>query len=148
MRVARLKYFRYIITLLALLQMLLSLLFYQFGRLFFYLDERAEVVPVRSLVSQGGGEDFLIFIGFFLFLILSVFNLIRFKFKVVGIDFFALFIVLSIQLVSLVMIEVASFSLSFDQANGWILKAWFIVYVSLWLTLIIYFFNSKRSSTT
>ncbi|TQV65563.1 hypothetical protein FKG94_28590 [Exilibacterium tricleocarpae] len=135
------KYFRPIIIFLALLQVLLSFLFYKFGSLYFFLDERSEVMPVSSLVSQGGGEDLLIGAGCFLFFILSFFNFIRLKFEVVFFDFFILFIALAVQAVSLVMIEVASFSISIAQVNGWILIAWFIGYASLWLIFFAFSIN-------
>ena len=123
------------ITFLAVLQMLLSLLFYKFGNLFFFLDEQSEVVPVKNLLSQGGGEDLLISVGAFLFFILSVFNFFRFQHKIKLIDCFVLFIILFMQAFSLLMVEVASFSLSFVEMNGWILLLWFFVYACLWLVL-------------
>lgn len=70
MMVINVKYFRSILVLLSLLEFFLSLLFYKFGSLYFFLDERSEVIPVSSLVSQGGGENLLISIGCVLFLIL------------------------------------------------------------------------------
>lgn len=135
------KYFRFIVVFLSLLEMLLSLLFYKFGSLYFFLDERSEVMPVSSLISQGGGEDLLISIGCVLFFILGVFNLIRLKLRFGTTDTFALFITLVVQAVSLAMIEVASFSISVDQVYGWILLAWFIVYAFLWGVLFLSIIN-------
>ncbi len=135
------KYFRFIVIFLAFSETLLSLLFYKFGGLYFYLDERSEVMPVSSLVSQGGGEDLLIGIGCVLFSILGVFNIVRSKFRVGNADIFTLFIVLVVQSVSLAMIEVASFSISIDQAHGWMLSMWFIVYASLWSALFVSIVN-------
>lgn len=142
--VINMKYFRFIVIFLALLEMLLSFLFYRFGGLHFFLDERSEVVPVSSLASQGGGEDLLISIGCVLFFILGVFNIARLKFKVGVADIFSLSTVLVVQAVSLAMIEVASFSVSIDQVHGWILLAWFIVYASLWVALFLSVINKVR----
>lgn len=130
-------YARSIFLFLSLLQALMSFLFYKFGGLYFFLEERSEVYPVNQLVSQGGGEDFFIFVGCFFFFILSVFNIIRFKSKISILDIVVTLFVLSLQALSLMMIEVGSFRLSIEVDNGWILLVWFVVYASLWLFLLI-----------
>ena len=144
--VVNLKYFRFIVIFLSFLEMLLSLLFYKFGNLYFFLDERSEIVAVNSLTSQGGGEDLLISIGCVLFFILGAFNLVRLKRKIGTADIFALFIVLIVQAVSLALIEVASFAISIDQAHGWILSVWLIVYASHWIILFLSIVNKISGS--
>lgn len=137
MMVFNMKYFRFVVVFLSLLEILLSLLFYKFGSLYFFLDQRSEVVPVSSLSSQGGGEDLLVSVGAVLFFILGAFNLFRLRLKVGAADIFVLFIILIIQAISLVMIEVASFSISIAQEHGWVLSVWFVVYTSLWIVFLL-----------
>ncbi|AWB65725.1 hypothetical protein C2869_04400 [Saccharobesus litoralis] len=137
------KNFKPILMLLVLLQVLLSYLFYRFGSLFFFLEERAQVIPVRSLASQGSGEDLLISLGGILFLALSAFYLLNIKSKLRLVDLLALFIVLVLQALFLMMIEVASLSISIMQTKGWILLAWFSVYATLWLVFLVSFVNKS-----
>lgn len=132
------KYFRILIVFFTFAQMLLSFLFHKFGNLFFFLEERSEVAPVNSLVSQGGDEDLLVSVGIFLFFFVAVFFLVRLKSKVGATDILALFAVLAIQAVSLTMVEVASFPISIAQPNGWILQAWLGCYVCLWALLLAF----------
>ncbi len=93
------------------------------------------------MASQGGGEDLLISIGGLLFLVLSVLYSLRIKRKLGLVDLLALLAALVIQAVFLMMIEVASFSISIKQANGWLLVAWFGVYAILWLAVLAYVIN-------
>ena len=141
------KYFRYVCSFLSLIEMLLSFLFYKIGGFYFFMEETFEVVPVSSLASQGGGEDLLIGTGAVLFAILCVFNFLRLRRKVGTADFVVLFLILTVQATFLVVIEVASLSISIAQEHGWILLAWFVVYASLWILFLFSIFQSGRSNT-
>ena len=136
---------RKIVLALSVLQSLISLLFYKFSGLYFFLEERAELYPVNQLRSQGGNEDFLIAIGFILFLVLAFFNLLRFRKLFLTLDIVALLFTLLLQGLTLSLIEVGSFEQSLKVDHGWILLAWLIGYGSLWLVLIFSFiYKSER----
>jgi hypothetical protein len=127
---------RIIIVVLSFLLSIISLLFYHYSGLFFFLEERAEIYPVNQLRSQGGDENALIAIGFILFLMLGFFNLLRQKTQIKLLDIGVLSFVLFIQGLALSMIEVGTFQSSFQVENGWILMSWCLVFIGLWLTLV------------
>jgi lysylphosphatidylglycerol synthetase-like protein (DUF2156 family) len=135
------KLIRFTVVFLSLVEMLLSLLFYTLGSLYFFLEERSEVVSVSRLASQGGGENLLISLGVALFLVLLCFNLVRLKSAFGILDALALFSILAVQALALAMIEVASFSISIGQTHGWILLAWLMIYAVLWVVLTASFIN-------
>jgi lysylphosphatidylglycerol synthetase-like protein (DUF2156 family) len=135
------KLIRLTVVFLSLVEILLSLLFYKLGSLYFFLEETSEVLPVSRLASQGGGENLLISLGGALFLVLLFFNLVRLKSAFGILDALALFSILAVQALALAMIEVASFSISISQTHGWILSAWFVIYAVLWAVLAVSMIN-------
>ncbi len=129
--------FRYAFATLSAVQALMSYLFAKFGGLFFFLEETSEIYPVREMVSGGSEDDFGITVGFFLFSLLAVFHLFRFRRKVDRFDNTAVLIVLSVQAVYLAMIESGSFALSIRSEYGWILASWLTTYGIFWISLLL-----------
>jgi len=125
------------ILLLSLLLALVSLLFGQYSELYFFLEERDGVSPVSEMQSQGGDESFSIVLGLGLFLVLAMFNLARSKTPFTLLDKAALLFVLLLQGAALVLVEIASFKLSLQAPNGWILMTWILLYISLWMTFLV-----------
>jgi len=124
------------ILVLSSLLALISLLFFLFSDLYYFNAERADILPLSELKSQGGNEGFFIALGFGLFFALALFNGFRIKSPIMPMDIGILLFMLLVQGLVLSLVEVGSFSLSLQAHNGWILLAWFLVYVGLWLSLI------------
>ena len=131
---------------LSLLLSLLSVLFYKYSGLYFYLDERSEISPVNALKSQGGDENYLIAAGFVLFLLLAVLLVLRHKRPLSMLDFAACILAMLFQGFALLMVEVGSFKLSAQAHNGWILVIWFLTYTGLWIATFSALVTRARSS--
>lgn len=106
------KRFRVTILILSVLQVVFSLIFLKFGKLYFFNEERETITAVNELTSQGGGEDIFIVIGAPLFIILLIFNLLRYKRRMSILDYSFLFFTLLSQAFCLMLIEVASLKAS------------------------------------
>ena len=125
-----------IILSFAAIQVMLSYFF--FTRLGFYVFEVQSqiVIQTKSFTGSGGDEDDFIGLGVVLFSILAISFLVRIFKDFNRIDFFVLFLILSLQFFFAVG-GGGDYWLTMKQTNGWILVCWVMNYFTLWVMFFV-----------